>query len=131
MKIKKIEAALLVATLLAACGGGSSSSSACSGNCAPAGTYTMAFVRSATPGDCPTTAQPPSSNINVKANDACGSATLQQQATDSNGCTDTLAFTLTASCSGFSGGKLALTVDCTAKGGNACTANFDVTLTKQ
>lgn len=104
------------------CGGGGS-------NCAPAGLYTTNYTRSG--GDCPTTKQVPSQTLNVAANEDCGAATLAVAATDADGCSDALAFSLMANGQGFSPGTLIVKVDCTAVGGASCTANFAVSITKQ
>lgn len=100
-------------------------------SCAPAGTYTVTFSRASDPGDCAATLQPANTDVDVKANDACGNYSETDHATTTDGCAETITVTATASGSGFTNGKAVIKLDCAAVGGSACTANFSLYFQKR
>ena len=112
---------------LAACG-----SSNGSGDCAPAGTYLPTAVRSADPGSCPTSVMLDFHPVTVGANEACGPGTSDETGSISGNDVAACSYDGTISGNGSRSGITAtgrFTWMC--NGQPSCTANFDLTYTRQ
>lgn len=103
--------------------------------CAPAGTYVGAAVRSADPGDCPSTLTIEDigwklETVTVADKQACGSQQSELSGSGSDGCSHTGTADLYSTSTGVTG-KASFHVNCSPLGAADCTANFDLVFTRQ